>query len=140
MAKTSMFTRARLQLPLTPSERSLLKALQTMAFSAIVAGVVAVLPFLEGQQVNWLTVIKVAGGAVGVAFFTTLSKYFTAQGDGQLAGAAGAIAQAFPTSAPVSPPVASPAANLTVPTGNLNTTATAPVTVTTVTTAPVSNI
>jgi hypothetical protein len=81
MAKTSMFTRARLQLPLTASERALLKLLQGSVVTILTAGVMAALPYLEGQAINWTTVIRVGAGAAIATLVATFSKYFTAQGD-----------------------------------------------------------
>lgn len=96
MAKTSLFTRSRLQLPLTPSERAFLKLLQGSVVTVITAGVIAVLPYIEGQSINWQTVIRVGAGALIATATATLSKYFTAQGDNpaaSLAGDVGAVLQ-----------------------------------------------
>lgn len=81
MVKTSMFTRARLQLPLTPGERSFLKFLQGVIWSILLTAVVAVLPLVEQQTINWHTVITVGAGTLGLTLASTVQKYFTSQGD-----------------------------------------------------------
>lgn len=96
MAKTSLFTRARLQLPLTPPERAFLKLLQGSVVTVLTAAVVAALPYLEGQTVNWQTVIRIGAGAGVATLVTVVSKYWTAQGDNpaaSLAGDVGAVIQ-----------------------------------------------
>jgi hypothetical protein len=98
----NMFTRSRLNLPLSPAERSFLKLLQGIVASALVSGVVAVVPFLEQQTVNWHTVATVGVSAVAVTLYTAIQKYFTAQGD--------PIVLPTPVAAPVAP--APPASNI----------------------------
>lgn len=132
--KLNMFTRARLKLPLSPAEHAFIEFLWGALFSAIVSGMLAAVPFVETQTVNWKLVITSALVTTGVNLFNALRQYCLKLGDSPLATLAGdvgsIISHALPTADPVTPPVASPAPNL-------NTTATVPVTVTT---APQSNI
>jgi hypothetical protein len=78
---TNMFTRARLQLPLTPGERSFLKFIQGAVWSVILAGMTAVLPLIEQQTINWRTVITLGAGTLGVTAALSIQKYFTSQAD-----------------------------------------------------------
>lgn len=87
----NMFTRARLQLPLSPAERSFLKFLQGVFWSVILAGVTAVLPLLEQQTINWRTVLTLGAGTLGVTLALSIQKYFTSQGDIPAAALAGDV-------------------------------------------------
>lgn len=91
MAKTSMFTRARLQLPLTPAERSFLKFIQGAVVTVMVAAAAAGLPFIEQQTVDWRTVITVTAGTFVATLASMVQKYFTAQGDLPAATLAGDV-------------------------------------------------
>lgn len=104
MVKASMFTRARLGLDLTPGERAFLRFVQGIVPTVLASGIVAAVPFLESQSVNWKEVATVAVVAMSVNLFNTLQKYFTAQGDGALAGVAGSVATAVGSAAPQSSP------------------------------------
>ena len=106
----NMFQRARYSLPLSPAERSLLKFLQGSVASLLAAGLVAALPALEQQSVDWRTVITVGAGAIFVTGAQALSKYFTAHGDpvlGTLVGDAGSSVQKVIPIAPAQAPVVS---------------------------------
>jgi autotransporter adhesin len=91
MNQTSMFTRARLQMPLTPAERSFLKFIQGAIVTVLVAAIAAGLPFVEQQQVNWRTVITITVGTFVATLASMVQKYFSAQGDGGLATLAGDV-------------------------------------------------
>lgn len=81
----SMFARASAGLNLTPGERAALKAVQGIIVSALVAGAVAVLPYLTGATVDWATVLHVFAAAVVASLALAVNKYWTAQGDPPLA-------------------------------------------------------
>ena len=85
----NMFTRARLNLALTPAERAFLKALKGIATSVVLAGATAVWPLVQAQTINWRTVGEVAVGSMAVTFFYAMDKYWTAQGDPALGAVAG---------------------------------------------------
>lgn len=139
--KINMFTRARLKMPLFPSEQAFLEFLWGIVPSALIAGGLAAVPFLETQKVNWSLTAIAFVVAMMVNVFNTLRSYFAARGDTTLAtlfaDLGKALSAATPTSSPIPAPVASPAANLGAVTAAPATDTPAPVTVTT---APVSNI
>lgn len=87
----NMFTRARLQLPLTPGERTFLKFLNGAVVSALLAGLAAIMQFLLLPIVNWHAVFLIGGGTIGTTLAFTFQKYFTAQGDIPAATLAGDI-------------------------------------------------
>lgn len=80
----NMFARASAGLNLTPAERAALKAVQGIAVSALVAGAVAVFPYLTGATVDWQTVFHVFTAAVVASLALAVNKYWTAQGDAPL--------------------------------------------------------
>src|SRR5690348_8632006 len=85
---------------LAPLERAFLRILPGLVISALLAGITAAQPFLNGQNINWQNVLH----AFVVAFSTSLGyaiwHYFTAQADPPQNPA--------PAAAPVAPPVAAP--------------------------------
>jgi hypothetical protein len=105
-----MFTRARLQLPLAPSQRAFLKVLKGLVISAIMTAATAVWPLIQSQNVNWRTVVITAITTVAFTLFTALDKYWTSQGDAPLAAVAGSVAAAIPSPTPTSAP--QPASNI----------------------------
>lgn len=80
----SLLQRAHLYANLTPGERALLKIVEGLAVSAIIAGLVAALPLLSTQSVasiNWTAVLSVFVAAGGKTLYDGVSKYFKAFGD-----------------------------------------------------------
>lgn len=80
----NLLERARFYQNLTPGERALLRALEYLLVSAIVAGLVAVGPLVTTQNiasVNWNAVLSAFATAAVVALYAGVSKYFKAFGD-----------------------------------------------------------
>ena len=80
----SLLARAHLFQKLTPGERALLRALEYLLVSAIVAGLVAVGPLISTQNVasiNWTAVLSAFATAAVMALYAGVSKYFKAFGD-----------------------------------------------------------
>ena len=77
----NLFTRASLNLSLTPLERAALRFLEGLAASALIAGVVAVAPYLAGQSIDWQRVLSVFVTAALSAVLLALSKYAKAFAD-----------------------------------------------------------
>jgi hypothetical protein len=128
----NLYTRARMSLPLTPSERSFLKVLKGFVISAAIAAFMTAAQLVpNGGAVDWAKVLL----SVIVAFVTTLcfalDKYWSAQGDTIPAVVAGdigtAVASSYPAPsapkapapvAPAAPPAVSPVAPI-VPESNI---------------------
>jgi hypothetical protein len=87
----NMFTRARLNLPLSPGERAFLRFLPGVGWSALFTAITAVLPLVEQQSVNWHTVITVGVGTLATTLAYTIQHYFTSQGDTIAAGITGDV-------------------------------------------------
>ena len=80
----SLLQRARLQMNLTPGERALLKIVEGLAVSAVIAGLVAAFPLLSTQNVsaiNWTAVLSAFVVAGGKTLYDGVSKYFKSFGD-----------------------------------------------------------
>ncbi len=80
----NLLAKAHLYANLTPGERALLKIIEGLAVSAIIAGLVAVLPAVSTQNVaaiNWMAVASVFAAAVGKTLYDGVSKYFKSFGD-----------------------------------------------------------
>jgi len=94
----NIFSMARAGVSLTPGQRTVLRAVEMIAYAAIVA-FVGVLPALTNgfSSVNW----GVLAGALGVAFLAALGKWFKAHGDQPLGDLADAGAQQLRTFADV---------------------------------------
>lgn len=77
----NLFKMAAQGVSLTPGQRTILRAVEMIAYAAIVA-FVGVLPALTNgfTSVNW----GVLAGALGVAFLAALGKWFKAHGDAPL--------------------------------------------------------
>src|SRR5690349_7034749 len=92
----SLLERAHLQMNLTPGERALLKIVEGLIVSAVIAGLVAAFPLVATQNVsaiNWTAVLSAFVVAGGKTLYDGVSKYFKAFGDGPL-----------PAPAPSTPP------------------------------------
>ena len=79
-----LLQRAREYANLTPGERALLKVVEGLIFSAIIAGIVAALPAVSTQSlasINWMAVLTVFVSAGGKTLYDGVSKYFKAFGD-----------------------------------------------------------
>src|SRR5690242_6650106 len=86
----SLLARAHFYQNLTPGERALLRALEYLLVSAIVAGLVAVGPLIATQNVasvNWNAVLSAFATAAVMALYAAVSKYFKAFGDPPLPAA-----------------------------------------------------
>ena len=84
----SLLARAHLFQNLTPGERALLKIIEGLLVSAVIAGLVAAFPLLSTQNVasiNWTAVLSVFVAAAGKTLYDGVSKYFKAFGDPPLA-------------------------------------------------------
>ncbi len=80
----SLLQRARLYANLTPGERALLKIVEGLLVSAVLAGLVAAFPLLSTQDVSaikWPAVLSVFVAAGGKTLYDGLSKYFRSFGD-----------------------------------------------------------
>ena len=80
----SLLRRAHFYADLTPGERALLRTLEYLLVSAIVAGLVAVGPLISTQNVasiNWTAVLSAFATAAVMALYAGVSKYFKAFGD-----------------------------------------------------------
>lgn len=80
----SLFTRASAGLTLTPWERAALRFLEGLGAAALLAGLVAIEPYLSGAAINWGTVAHVFLTAGVSALFLALLKYARAFGDAPL--------------------------------------------------------
>ncbi|HLJ80635.1 MAG TPA: hypothetical protein VKT52_04045, partial [Ktedonobacterales bacterium] len=96
----NIFAQARNNLNLAPSQRAFLKLVEGF----IVAGIVAVLPFisqaLAAQSINWAQVLRTAAATFSVAALLAVTKYLKAQNDPPLTTVATTIAQAAVTDIP----------------------------------------
>ena len=80
----SLLQRAHFYENLTPGERALLKIIEGLLVSAVIAGLVAAFPLLSTQNVasiNWTAVLSVFVAATGKTLYDGVSKYFKAFGD-----------------------------------------------------------
>jgi hypothetical protein len=80
----SLLQRAHLYTNLTPGERALLKIVEGLIVSAIIAGIVAALPAVSTQNlsaINWMAVGSVFAAAAGKTLYDGVSKYFKSFGD-----------------------------------------------------------
>ena len=83
----SLLRRAHFYADLTPGERALLKIIEGLIVSAVIAGLVAAFPLLSTQNVasiNWTSVLSVFVAAAGKTLYDGVSKYFKAFGDPSL--------------------------------------------------------
>lgn len=76
-----LFTRARNNVALTPAERALLKLIEGLACTALVAALPIVADALGHGAVNWADVGRAALAAGATAALLALIKYFKAYGD-----------------------------------------------------------
>jgi len=80
----SLLARARLYANLTPGERALIKIIEGMIVSAILAGLVAAFPLLSTQDVaaiKWPAVLSVFVAAAFKTLYDGVSKYWKSFGD-----------------------------------------------------------
>ena len=83
----NLLARAHFYENLSPGERALLRTLEYLLVSAIVAGLVAVGPLLATQNIasiNWTAVLITFATAAVMALYAGVSKYFKAFGDPSL--------------------------------------------------------
>ena len=113
----NMFQRAFLGLNLNPAERAFMRFVEDAAISALIAAVVAVVPYLETQQVNWRVAITVGAGAFALTLYNTISKYLKAHGDAPLSAVVSDIGPVIAGMAPV--PTPAPAAISATPSANI---------------------
>ena len=86
MNLSTLFQRSKNYQPLTPHERALLKFVQGLILTAVVAALVAVANLiLDKGNVNFQELWKAAAVAAIIAVANALIKYFTAKGDPELA-------------------------------------------------------
>jgi hypothetical protein len=78
------FIRAAAGLSLTPFERAALRFLEGLGASALLAGLVAIQPYLSGTSVDWANVAHVFLAAAVSTTFLALLKYARAFGDAPL--------------------------------------------------------
>lgn len=81
---SSLFARASAGLTLTPWERAVLRFLEGLAASALMAGVTAIAPYMAGQAIDWRKVLSVFVTAAFMAVLLALKKYAKAFGDAPL--------------------------------------------------------
>lgn len=96
----TLFTRARLNLNLTPAERALLRLLEGMLIGAVVAGAQAVLPLLNDaalaapENIAWGSALHTFMAAFVAALILAARKYLAAQADPALPAGSGPSATA----------------------------------------------
>jgi hypothetical protein len=94
-APSTLFGRARANMPLTPAERAVLRLVEGLVCAALVAALPIIADALARGTVSWPDVARAALAAAAVAVLLALAKYARAHGDpaiGQaLTAAAGAI-------------------------------------------------
>ena len=110
----SIFKSAAAGLSLTPGQRALLRLLEGLGVSAVIAGLQAVMPLLNAAQLDpsvvpWASVLHTFIATVMTALGLSVVKFFKAQGDGQLSSAppppASVPAAAPVPAAPTVPPI-----------------------------------
>lgn len=84
----NIFQRASANLPLTPVERASLKFLQSLILTALIAGLLTAAQYLQGNgSINWHELLIAVAGAMGLAIFHAIAKYFTSQAGTAILGA-----------------------------------------------------
>jgi hypothetical protein len=104
---STLFGRARAYAPLTPAERAVLRLLEGLACTALVAALPIVAQALAHGAVNWPDVGRAALAAGAVAVLLALAKYARAHGDPALGDALAASVSALDP-----PPASQPAAEM----------------------------
>lgn len=86
---STLFSRAHSNLPLSPTERAILKLFYGAVGTAALTGVTAAVQYLasNSHNINWSVVLTVFLGAFGATLIETGRKYVTAHGDGSLEAA-----------------------------------------------------
>jgi len=87
MVMGKLMQRARAYAALTPGERALLRLIEGLLATALVAALPILADALARQSVNWGDVGRAALAAGATAALLALSKYLKAQGDPPLPGA-----------------------------------------------------
>ncbi|MEO7001903.1 MAG: hypothetical protein ABI068_08755 [Ktedonobacterales bacterium] len=87
MQMVKLMQRARAYTTLTPGERALLRLIEGLLATALVAALPMLADALARQSVNWDNVGRAALAAGATAALLALSKYLKAQGDPPLPGA-----------------------------------------------------
>lgn len=77
----ALFQAAAAYLPLTPAQRALLKLVEGLLCTALVAALPIVAPILSGQSVNWADAGRAALAAAGTAILMAVLKYVKAHAD-----------------------------------------------------------
>ncbi len=77
----SLFTRANAYAPLSPAQRALLKFLEGLLFTGVVAALPLVIAAFTQTSVDWGIVARAALAAFITAILMTLLKYLRALGD-----------------------------------------------------------
>jgi hypothetical protein len=88
-----LLQRARRHEPLTPGERALLRLLEGLVCTALVAALPVAADALGSAGVNWADVGRAALAAAAVAVLLALAKYARAQGDPALGDALGELGE-----------------------------------------------
>jgi uncharacterized membrane protein len=78
----NLFQKAAANLNLTPGERALLKTLQSLLITAIIAGLIAGATYLNNPEpINWQHLGYIVIIAIVFSFAHGIAKFITAQGD-----------------------------------------------------------
>jgi len=97
----NLFQKAAARLNLTPTERAILKLVESLLYVAAFNIIVAAAQYIQNnQQINWAFLLKLIIAQAILAVLLALSKYFKAQGDPAIAAAIDSEEQNLAKSAP----------------------------------------
>jgi hypothetical protein len=97
----NLFQKAAARLNLTPTERAILKLIESLIYVAGFNVIVAAAQYIENnQQINWAFMLKLVIAQAILAVVMALSKYFKAQGDPAIAAAIDSEEQNLAKNAP----------------------------------------
>ena len=113
--EAGMFQRSAAGLSLTPGQRALLRLVEGLVVSAVIAGLQAVMPLLNAAQLDpsavpWASVAHTFVATVMTALGLSVVKFFKAQGDGPMTTPPPPPAPPAPPAAPAvsAPPALAP--------------------------------